>query len=271
MKILFVGDVVGKKGQEALHQYLPSLKSQYKPQVTIVNAENIADGRGITEKLYKWVLSLGVDVITLGNHAFDQREIFDFIDGAKNLVRPWNLPATTPGKGVHYHKVNQYELAVINLLGAVFMGPCIEPFHFLQDLIKEVRQRTPFIFIDCHAEASSEKQALAYWLDGQITALVGTHTHIQTNDARVLSGGTGYLTDVGMTGAYDSIIGFNPQTVIQRFRSQLPTRLEQAQGSACQLCACLIEVNDNTGLTQKIHPLYLHDSKPSSERKYRHV
>lgn len=272
MKVLFIGDVVGKKGQDALQRYLPQLKNEYKPQVTIVNAENIADGRGITEKLYKWVLSLGVDVITLGNHAFDQREIFDFIDQAKSLVRPINLPDQTPGKGVHYIKVNQQELAVINVLGSVFMGPSIDPFQYLGPVIKTVRQRTPHIFIDFHAEATSEKQALAYWLDGQVSAVIGTHTHVQTNDWRILNQGTAILSDVGMTGAYDSIIGFNPQHVVNKFVTQLPQRLEQAQTEGLSLSAVYLDINDTSGQCSKIEPILLCDQRPTSNaKKYRHV
>ena len=149
--------------------YLPYLKQAHRPQVTIVNAENAADGRGLTEKLYKQILSLGVEAITLGNHAFDNRDLYNFIEGAKPLVRPANLPATTPGKGIHYVRYNQYQVAVINVLGTVFMNPVTSPFLMIDELVDQARKQTPFIFVDCHAEATSEKLALAHYLDGRVS------------------------------------------------------------------------------------------------------
>ncbi|MFK8242861.1 MULTISPECIES: TIGR00282 family metallophosphoesterase [unclassified Facklamia] len=269
MRLLFIGDVVGKKGQEALSQYLPQLKQNYRPQVTIVNGENIDNGKGISEKWYKWLLSTGADVVTLGNHAWDNREIYDFIESAKSLVRPINLPEGTPGKGVHFIKVNQYELAVINALGSVFMGSCIEPFNYFQEKISEIRQRTPFIFVDFHAEATSEKQALGYFLDGEVSAVVGTHTHVQTNDARILPQGTGFMTDVGMTGAMESVIGFNPQQVVNKFKTHLPTRLEQSMSDSMVISGCFIELDPKTGRCLSIEPIYL--TNATKTKRYRHV
>lgn len=271
MKLLFIGDIVGKKGQEALEKYLLQLKQTYKPQIIIVNGENISDGKGISEKRYKWLMNLGVDAVTLGNHAWDNREIYDFIDQAKCLVRPINLPEGTPGKGVHYIKYNQFEIAIVNVLGSVFMGPCIEPFTYLPQKIGEIKKRTPFIFIDFHAEATSEKQALAYLLDGQVSAVIGTHTHVQTNDTRVLPKGTAYQSDVGMTGALESVIGFNYQQVVKKFQTQLPMRLEQAETDTLLLSACLIELNEQTGLAKKIESIYLTDGLSTSTKRYRHI
>ena len=255
MKLLFVGDIVGTAGMEALTSYLPYLKQTHRPQVTIVNAENAADGRGLTEKLYKQILSLGVEAITLGNHSFDNRDLYNFIEGAKPLVRPANLPATTPGKGIHYVRYNQYQVAVINVLGTVFMNPVTSPFLMIDELVDQARKQTPFIFVDCHAEATSEKLALAHYLDGRVSAVVGTHTHVQTNDAKVLAGGTASLTDVVMTGAQDSILGFAAKEVIQRFTSQLPTRLVQESKGPLVLSACLIDLDDKTGLAKSIVPI----------------
>lgn len=271
MKILFIGDVVGKRGQDALKTYLPLLKKEHRPQITIVNGENIADGRGITEKLYKWVLSLGVDMITLGNHAFDQRETLDFIGHANNLVRPENLPDKTPGKGVRYLKVNQVELAVVNLLGTIFMGPAQDPFQLMAQQIEVIRKRTPLILIDFHGEASSEKQAMAYLLDGKVSALIGTHTHVQTHDERILPKGTAYLTDVGMTGALNSIIGFKPEQVVNKFMTQLPQRLEPAQGEDILLSGVLITLNTSTGQAEKIELIRKTSQAENVTRKYRHV
>lgn len=271
MKILFIGDVVGKKGQAALKEFLPELKQAHRPQVTIINGENISDGRGISEKLYKWLLTMGANVVTLGNHAWDNYEIYQFIEKAQCLVRPINLPKGTQGQGITYLKVNQQKLAVINVLGSVFMNACIEPFTYLPELIEEVRKETPFIFIDFHAEATSEKQALGYLLDGKVSAIVGTHTHVQTNDARILPKGTAYQTDVGMTGTLDSVIGFNHQQVVQKFSTHLPMRLEQSETNELLLSGCVIELDNQTGSALSIEPIYMTNQKRFKTRKYRHV
>lgn len=259
MKILFIGDIVGVSGQKALEYYLPMIKQEHKPQLTIANGENIADGRGITEKLYKSLLSQGVDVITLGNHAFDNRDIFNFIADAKCLVRPLNLPESTPGKGIHYVRVNEIEIAIINVLGNIFMSPSIDLFYYLEQELAKVRERTKHIFIDLHAETTSEKQAAAYWLDGKVSAIIGTHTHVQTNDARILPQGTAYLTDVGMTGSLNSVIGFRKEDSISRFVTKLPVRLEQAVGNDLLLSAAVIELDNKSGKAKKITPVYLHN------------
>lgn len=268
MKILFIGDVVAARGQEALSQYLPELKQRFRPQVTIVNGENIAEnGKGITEKLYKWLLNQGANAVTLGNHAWDNREIYEFIDSANCLVRPINLPEGTPGVGVRYVKVNQEELAIINVLGSVFMGPCIDPFQVLPDVITQVRQRTPHIFIDFHAETTSEKQATGWLFDGQVSAVVGTHTHVQTNDARILPKGTGYMSDVGMTGALNSIIGFRPSDALKRFVTQLPQRLTPEADGPAILSGVFIETDSQTGLVKKIEPIRMSNSNMASVSK----
>lgn len=268
MRMLFIGDVVATRGQAALSQYLPELKQRFKPQLTIVNGENIAEnGKGITEKLYKWLLNQGVDVVTLGNHAWDNRDIYEFIDSANCLVRPVNLPKTTPGKGVHYVKINQEEVAIINALGSVFMGPCIDPFQVLPDVIAEVRKRTPHILLDMHAETTSEKQATGWLFDGQVSAVLGTHTHVQTNDARILPKGTAYMSDVGMTGALNSIIGFRPSDALHRFTTHLPQRLEPETEGPAILSGVFIETDSETGLAKKIEPIRLGNNNMSSVSK----
>lgn len=256
MKILFIGDIVGVSGQEAIKKYLTQLKQEHKPQVTIANGENIADGHGITETLYKWLMSSGVDAITLGNHAFDNRNIYEFISDAKCLVRPVNMPEGTPGKGVHYVRVNDKELAIINVIGNVFMKPSLDAFNYLKPLIETVKKRTNHIFIDFHGETTSEKQAMGFLFDGQISALVGTHTHVQTNDGRVLPQGTAYISDVGMTGALNSVIGFRKEDSIRRFTSQLPTRLEQEISNEAVISAVVIDINPSTGLAKSIKTIY---------------
>lgn len=269
MKILFIGDIVAEKGCEALVQYLPEIKKTHRPQLTIANGENIAAhyGRGMTEKDYKWLLSQGIDVITMGNHTWDQNEIYEFIGQANCLVRPFNLPEATPGKGVHYVNVNQTEVAVVNVLGSAFMGPCIDAFQVLPELITEIKKRTNHIIIDFHAETTSEKQATAWLFDGQVTAVLGTHTHVQTNDARVLPKGTALMSDVGMTGALDSIIGFRPSDVLTRFTTQLPHRLQPETEGPTVLSAVVIDTDNQTGQTKKITPIYKTEADMTKFRK----
>lgn len=261
MRVLFIGDIVGTSGQKAIEKYLPQMKKHYRPQFTIANGENLSNGRGITEKLYKWLLNQGVNAITLGNHAFDNREIFTFIDKADSLIRPYNLPTTTPGHGLRFIKINNIELAIINILGNAFMNPAQDLFHTLIELIENVRKRTKHIIIDIHAETTSEKQAVAWLLDGKVTAVLGTHTHVQTKDARILKGGTAFISDVGMTGSIESIIGFKPSDVIQRFVSQLPTRLEESVSNHVLISAVYLDINDQTGLVSRIEPIYLTDKE----------
>lgn len=263
MKILFVGDIVGRLGRNMLENYLHRLVSKYKPQVNIVNGENSTDrGRGISEKIYKSFMQLGADVVTLGNHAFDNEEIFDFIDHSKKLVRPANFPeATTPGTGLIYLNINQTKLAVINLQGTALMQNLDDPFMVAEELVEQARQHTPNIFMDFHAETTSEKQAMAYFLDGRVSAVVGTHTHVQTNDARVLPGGTAFLTDVGMTGPADSIIGMKKEDVLRRYVTKLPTRFNVQENGPGILSACIIEIEEETGKAISIKNIVISDDQ----------
>ena len=257
MRIIVIGDIVGNAGKRAIESLLGSVKQEYRPQLTIVNGENIANGRGITLSDYKWLLGQGVDVVTLGNHAFDNREIYSFINEAKVLVRPWNMATDTPGKGVHYIKINQHEIAVINLLGISFMKNEIDPFEFMNEKIQEVKQRTNNIIIDFHAESTSEKQAMGYWLDGQVSFVYGTHTHVQTNDARILPQGTGYMTDVGMTGAVESVIGFQVSDVVERFVNNPMQRLSVEDEGKTALRGVLFEIDANSSKVKNIKPINL--------------
>lgn len=262
MRILFVGDVVGSLGRETVATYLPKIKKKYHPQVTIVNGENAAAGRGITEKIYKGFLQNGVDVVTLGNHTWDNKDIFNFIDETKKMIRPANFPVGTPGKGLVFVKVNQIELAVINLQGRVFMNDLDDPFQKAEALVTEAKQRTSLIFVDFHAETTSEKQAMSWFLDGQVSAVVGTHTHVQTNDARILPGGTAYLTDVGMTGPYDGILGMKRGPVIDKFITALPKRFEVVEEGRSILSACIIEIDDSTGQAKSIETIQISEDRP---------
>ena len=263
MRLIFVGDVVGSLGREMVHEYLPKIKKIYKPQVTILNGENAASGRGITEKIYKGFLQDGVDVVTMGNHTWDNREIFEFIDDAKKMIRPANYPeGMVPGEGMTFVKVNTQELAVINLHGRVFMNDVDDPFRKVDELIEIAKERTNHIFVDFHAETTSEKQAMGWYLDGRVSAMVGTHTHVQTNDARILPEGTAYLTDAGMTGPYDAVLGMKKEQVLRKFLTQMPTRFEVPKEGRQMLSACYIEIDDQTGKAKKIEPIMINEDRP---------
>ena len=265
MRVLFIGDVVGSMGREMITEYLPRLKKKFRPQVTIVNGENAAAGRGITEKIYKKFLQDGVDVVTMGNHTWDNRDIFEFIDQAKKMVRPANFPEGTPGQGIVFVKVNQLELAVINMQARSFMVDLDDPFRKMNELIEEARKRTPIIFVDFHGETTSEKQAMGWFLDGKVSAVIGTHTHVQTNDARILPQGTAYLTDVGMTGPYDGILGMRREPVIEKFLTALPKRFEVVENGRGLLSGCLLEIDDVTGKAKTIELIQINEDRPFLE------
>lgn len=264
MKVLFIGDVVGSLGREMIQEYLPKLKAKYKPQATIINGENAAGGKGITEKIYKQFLQCGVDVITMGNHTWDNREIFDFIDGAKNMIRPANYPANeaVPGKGMTFVTINHQTLAVINLHGRTFMGEFEDPFRVAEELIEEAREKTPHIIVDFHGEATSEKEAMGWALNGKVSAVLGTHTHVQTNDARILPDGTAYQTDVGMTGFYDGILGMKKEPILYKFKTQMPSRFETPKNGRTKLNGCYVELDPQTGKAKKIEPIRIDDDTP---------
>ncbi|MFJ5622034.1 TIGR00282 family metallophosphoesterase [Peribacillus loiseleuriae] len=262
MKLLFVGDVVGSPGRDMVKEYLPKIKEKYRPQITIINGENAAGGRGITEKIYRQFLEAGAQAVTLGNHAWDNREVFEFIESAKNLVRPANFPEGTPGAGIKYIKLNQLEIAVINLQARTFMPALDCPFVKAEELVEEARKRTPIIFVDFHGEATSEKQAMGWFLDGKVSAVVGTHTHVQTADNRILPQGTAYLSDVGMTGPYDGILGMERDAVIHRFLTSLPVRFEVPKEGRTILSAVIIDIDEKTGKANKIDRLLINDDHP---------
>lgn len=262
MRILFVGDVVGSPGRDMVKEYVPKLKEKYRPTVTVINGENAAGGKGITEDIYRSFLEIGAQAVTLGNHAWDNRDVFEFIDKAKYLVRPANFPEGVPGTGIVYLKVNQDEVAIINLQGRTFMPTIDCPFKKADELIDEARKRTSIIFVDFHAEATSEKQAMGWYLDGRISAIVGTHTHVQTADERILPSGAAYISDVGMTGPYDGILGVERDAVIKRFLNSLPTRFEVPKSGRSQLSAVLIEIDKKSGTAKKIERILINDDHP---------
>ncbi|AMG20564.1 metallophosphoesterase [Staphylococcus saprophyticus] len=261
MRLLFIGDIVGKVGREAITTYLSRLKQTYRPTVTIVNAENAAHGKGLTEKIYKDLLREGVDFMTMGNHTYGQRQIYDFIDSANRMVRPANFPEEAPGVGMRFIQINEIKLAIINLQGRAFMQDIDDPFKKADELINEAKKETDYIFVDFHAETTSEKNAMGWYLDGRASAVVGTHTHIQTSDERILPGGTGYITDVGMTGFYDGILGINRHEVITRFITSLPQRHVVPDEGRSVLSGVIIDINKE-GRTTHIERVLINDDHP---------
>jgi metallophosphoesterase (TIGR00282 family) len=260
MKLLFIGDIVGAVGRKALKETLPKLRSQYKPDAIVVNGENAANGRGITKQIVSEMLELGVHVITLGNHAWDQKEVFEFIDDEPRLIRPANFPSNTPGRGVTSIKINDLELVVINLQGRTFLPPLDCPFQKVDSILSGLSKKKRFIFVDFHAEATSEKIAMGWHLDGRVSAVVGTHTHVQSHDERILPGGTAYLTDVGMVGPRDGILGMEKNSVLQRFKTALPSKFVVDEGK-WQFHATLIDLNVSTGFASNIKLIRIYENE----------
>lgn len=245
MKLLFIADVVGTPGRKALEERLPSLREELEVDFCIANGENVADGVGITPKLADRLLACGVDAITLGNHVWRRIEIAPYLTGSDRVARPANLASAAPGRGLALVSANNgTRVAVINVMGSLFMDVPVSMWEVVDGLVEEALQQTPVVFVDVHAEATSEKVALARWLDGKVTAVIGTHTHVQTNDARVLPGGTAALSDAGMTGPHDSVIGVQVDLAIKRMRTGLPVRFETATGDV-RIEGALVECNGN--------------------------
>ena len=231
------------------------MRAELAIDVCVVNGENAADGIGITPRLADQLLNMGVDAITLGNHAFRRPEINEYLEKSDRIVRPANTSGNTPGRGICVvPTADGRRLAVVNVLGSLFLHPATSMFEVIDDLIQEAQSQTPVILVDAHAEATSEKAALARWLDGRVTAVVGTHTHVQTSDARVLPRGTAFMTDAGMTGPHDSVIGVETELAIRRMRTGLPVRFETAQGDV-RIEGALIECDSETGKASSIEAI----------------
>ena len=231
MRILFLADIVGTPGRQAIADRLPSLREELGVDVCIANGENVADGVGITPKLADRLLAAGVDAITLGNHVWRRVEIAPYLTGSDRVARPANLASSAPGKGLVFTTARDgTPVAAINVMGSLFMDVPASMWEVIDGLVEEAQRQTHVILVDVHAEATSEKVALATWLDGKVTAVIGTHTHVQTNDARVLPGGTAALSDAGMTGPHNSVIGVQSELAIKRMRTGLPVRFETAAG-----------------------------------------
>ncbi len=247
MRILFIGDIVGEPGRKAVKNLLPKLRDRQRLDFIIANGENSAGGSGITPKTAEEIFSAGVDVITSGDHLWDQKEVVELLCNEPRFVRPLNYPAGTIGQGsVVIQKGSLPPVAVLNLQGRTFMPVLENPFQLGRAEVERLRQQTKIIFVDIHAEATSEKIALARMLDGQVSAVIGTHTHVQTADEQIFPGGTAYLTDAGFTGPHDSVLGREIQPIIKRFLTNLPQRFEVAKGRAL-LQGLVVEIDDSTG------------------------
>ena len=255
MRILFIGDIVGRSGRAVVLKHLPALIRDWKLDFVAINGENAAGGFGITEAIYQELLDAGADAITLGNHAWDQKEALVFIERAPKLVRPLNYPAGTPGRGAALiESKTGARVLVVNVMGRVFMDPLDDPFAAIErELAACALKRTAdAIIIDIHCEATSEKQAMGHFCDGRASLVVGTHTHAPTADHQILPGGTGYISDVGMSGDYDSVIGMVKDEPLNRFVRKIPSgRFEPALGEAT-MCALAVETDDATGLVRRI-------------------
>ncbi len=256
MRILAVGDIVGTAGVKELKKLLPSLIETESIDFTIVNAENSADGFGITQKIFDTILSERVNVITMGNHTWGKKDIFKFIDDPR-IIRPANYPKGVVGKGYNIYNCKEKKIAVINLLGRVDINVLSEnPFIIAKDIVNKIKNDVDMIFIDFHAEATGEKIPLAYYLDGQVTAIYGTHTHVQTADEQILPKGTAYITDIGMTGPKHSALGMDINVAIKRMTTTLPEKYKVAEGE-CVFNGVIFEVDDKTSKVKKIRRIYI--------------
>jgi metallophosphoesterase (TIGR00282 family) len=261
MKLLFVGDVIGKPGRRALRNLLPRLVDRHKADYVVVNVENSAGGFGVTPDVLREIQELPIDVYTTGNHVWDKKEALEILDRMPHLLRPANYPAGNPGKGLHVGETaGGIPVAVINLEGMVFMSNLDSPFHTADRLLQGLDPKVKVILVDFHAEATSEKQAMGFYLDGRVSVVLGTHTHVPTADERVLPKGTAFQTDAGMTGPYESVIGMRTDKVLKRFLLQTPSSFEVAKRDV-RLAGAVIDVDEATGKARGIERLLVPDTE----------
>lgn len=254
MRLLFIGDVYASPGRRIVAESLSELISAERIDLVIANAENAAGGFGVTPSVADELFTMGIDVLTTGNHVWDKKEIYDYLDRQPRLLRPANYPGNLPGRGVHVGRGrNGVEAAVINLQGRTHMLAIDDPFRKADQILAELDPAVKVRFVDFHAEATSEKVAMGWYLDGRVSAVIGTHTHVPTADARILTQGTAYQTDAGMTGPYDSIIGVERDIILRRFLTGLPVRMEAAKGKV-ELHSVIVEVDESTGRAVSIRP-----------------
>jgi metallophosphoesterase (TIGR00282 family) len=257
VRLLFVGDIFGKPGRRAVERFVPSLRDEHKIDFCIANGENAAAGKGLTPDLVKELTGYGIDVLTGGNHIWHQKDIIPFMGKDDRVLRPINFPPKVPGKGSGIYSVDsKTKIAVISAMGRIFMRELDNPFYVIEKEVLELKKKTPIIFVDFHAEATSEKVAMGWFLDGTVSAVIGTHTHIPTADERILPEGTAYMTDCGMTGPFDSVIGVKKEVILEMFLTQMPTKHEVASGDV-RLCAVIIDIDEATGKSKHIERIQL--------------
>lgn len=252
MNILFIGDIVGAYGREIVRNILPEIKKEYLIDVTIANGENSAHGYSITEKIYNHFIETGIDVITMGNHMWEKKEIIPKIAAFERMVRPANYPPGVPGKDHLILDVKETNVGIVNLLGRVFMQCMDCPFQAAEKLIPKISEQAKIIIVDMHAEATSEKCAMGYFLDGKVSAVIGTHTHVMTADERILSGGTAFISDIGMVGSQDSIIGMNKEQILKKFLSQMPEKFEPTEEGPGIFNAVVLKIDAKSGKALEI-------------------
>ncbi|MDP2983062.1 MAG: TIGR00282 family metallophosphoesterase [Candidatus Latescibacter sp.] len=259
MKILFVGDIFGQPGKHAASRFIPQFVRERNIDFCVVNGENAAGGFGLTMNIADKLFAFGVNVITSGNHIFDRQEAYDFLPQSTAILRPANYPPSVPGRGYTIVKAkNGMKVGVLNLQGRIFMAPIDDPFRVADDIIDRLSEETRIILVDIHAEATSEKMALGWYLDGRVTAVIGTHTHVMTADERILPKGTAFITDVGMTGPHDSVIGVRIEQSLQKLMKQVPVRFSPAE-KGIKFSAVIIEINDSTGKALAIERVFEDD------------
>ena len=254
IKVLAIGDVVSDSGCEELRKKLPKIKKDYGIDVCIVNGENSAQGNGITPFSAEHLFTSGADVITGGNHSFKRREMYEMLDTSFSVIRPANYGGECPGRGVCIIDRGAYKIAVVNMLGTVFLDSLENPFDCIDRILETLKGETDIIIVDFHAEATAEKKAFAYYLDGRVSAVFGTHTHVQTSDAQILPEGTGYITDAGMTGPCKSVIGIEPALAIEKIRTHMPVRFKNAEGE-CRVQGVIFEIDRDTAKTLAVESI----------------
>lgn len=258
MRIMLVGDVVGRPGRRAFQDHTPKLRAEKGIDVVIVNGENSAGGKGFTRKALDELYRGGADIVTSGNHVWDKKDVLSFIDDEPFLIRPANYPEGTPGKGWCSYPFKAKNIGVMNLSGRAFMPPLDCPFQKVEELLREMKRECDLIFLDFHAETTSEKMAMGFYLDGRVNGVVGTHTHVQTADERLLPKGTAYITDLGMVGPRDSVLGVKTDIILRKFTTAMPVRFDLAEGP-CTYCAVIVEVDDATNKTRSIERLRIEE------------
>ncbi len=264
MRILCIGDVVGNSGCKFLRNALPTLKNKYKVDIVMVNGENSAQGNGILPSSATHLLDSGVDIITTGNHVFKRREIFDMLEENQPIIRPANYNSAAPGRGVYELDMMKYSITFINLMGTAMLEPLDNPFHAIDKILEGVESK--IIVLDFHAEATAEKIAMGYHLDGRVSLVVGTHTHVQTADAQILPNKTGYITDLGMCGGVQSVLGVKPENAIHRFKTHLPTRFENVD-SQQYLSGIIADIDEKTGECLYIEAIRLEETEEMMRRR----